>query len=48
MSIVILFFDGSLPLGYLLVGWLANLAGASVALLTCALLCLLMVGAGWV
>lgn len=46
-SVQILFFDGSLPLGYLLVGWLASLCGAPLTLLICALLCLAVVGAGW-
>jgi len=43
----VLFFDGSLPLGYLLMGWLAGLFGAPIAMLIGALLCLLVVGAGW-
>jgi MFS family permease len=47
MSVCVLFFDGSLPLGYLLVGWLASLCGPSTGLLICALLCLLVVGTGW-
>lgn len=47
MSVQVLFFDGSLPLGYLLMGWLAGLFGPSPALLIGALLCLLVVGAGW-
>jgi MFS family permease len=47
MSVCILFFDGSLPLGYLLVGWLSDRAGAPTALLLCAAVCLLIVGAGW-
>ncbi len=47
MSVAILFFDGSLPLGYLLMGWLAGRYGASIALLIGALLSLLVVGAGW-
>lgn len=47
MSVQVLFFDGSLPLGYLLMGWLSGLFGASLALLTGALLCLLVAGAGW-
>jgi MFS family permease len=46
-SVQILFFDGSLPLGYLLVGWLAGLCGAPLTLLISALLCLAVVGAGW-
>lgn len=47
MSVCILFFDGSVPLGYLLMGWLAGQHGPSVALLIGALLSLLVVGAGW-
>ncbi|MGH2494547.1 MAG: MFS transporter [Ktedonobacteraceae bacterium] len=48
MSVQVLFFDGSLPLGYLLMGWLAAFCGPSIALLTGALLSLLVAGAGWV
>lgn len=47
VSIYVLFFTGSLPLGSLLTGWLTGLCGASPGLLICALLCLLVVGAGW-
>ncbi len=47
MSVQVLFFDGSLPLGYLLMGWLSALCGPSIALLIGALLSLLVVGAGW-
>jgi MFS family permease len=47
MSVYVLFFDGSVPLGYLLAGWLSGLYGASIALLICALLSLLVTGAGW-
>jgi MFS family permease len=47
ISVYILFFTGSIPLGYLLVGWLSGLCGASIALLICALLTLLVTGAGW-
>jgi MFS family permease len=46
-SIQVLFFDGSLPLGYLLMGWLSGLCGAPIAVLTGALLSLLVAGAGW-
>lgn len=46
-SVQVLFFDGSLPLGYLLTGWLAGLYGVPATLLISALLCLLVVGAGW-
>jgi MFS family permease len=48
MSVQALFFDGSLPLGYLLMGWLSDLYGPSVALLLGALLCLLVAGIGWI
>ena len=47
MSILVLFFDGSLPLGYMLMGLLSALYGASTAMLIGALLSLLIVGAGW-
>ena len=47
ISVYILFFTGSIPLGYLLAGWLSGLCGASIALLICALLTLLVTGAGW-
>lgn len=48
MSVYILFFTGSLPLGNLLTGWLSGRYGASTALLICALLSLIVVGAGWI
>jgi hypothetical protein len=48
MSVQVLFFDGSLPLGYLLMGWLSSLYGAPIALLIGAFLSLMIVGAGWV
>jgi MFS family permease len=47
MSVLVLFFDGSLPLGYMLMGWLSTLYGASIAMLIGALLSLLIVGVGW-
>ncbi len=47
MSVQVLFFDGSLPLGYLLMGWLSGLCGAPGALFIGALLSLLVAGAGW-
>lgn len=47
MSVQVLFFDGSLPLGYLLMGWLSGLFGAPMAMLTGAVLSLVVVGAGW-
>lgn len=48
MSVQVLFFDGSLPLGYLLIGWLSGLFGPASALLIGAGLCLLVVGGGWI
>ena len=47
MSVQALFFDGSLPLGYLLMGWLSDLYGPAIALFIGALLCLLVAGIGW-
>jgi MFS family permease len=47
MSVCVLVFDGSVPPGYLLVGWLAGSAGVSAALLIGGALCLLVSGAGW-
>ena len=46
-SVQVVFFDGSLPLGYLLMGWLAGIYGAPIAMLIGALLSLLVVGVGW-
>jgi MFS family permease len=46
-SVQVLFFDGSLPLGYVLMGWLSGLYGAPIAILIGALLSLLVVGTGW-
>jgi MFS family permease len=48
MSVQVLFFDGSLPLGYLLMGWLSGLFGAPIALLIGAFLSLMVAGAGWI
>jgi MFS family permease len=48
MSVYILFFDGSLPLGYMLMGWLSAQFGPALALLTGAGLCLLVTGVGLV
>jgi predicted MFS family arabinose efflux permease len=47
-SVQVLFLDGSLPLGYLLMGWLSGLCGPPLALLIGALLSLLVAGAGWI
>lgn len=47
MSVCILFFDGSVPLGYTLTGWLSDTWGVSIALLICALLTLIVVAGGW-
>lgn len=46
-GVQVLFFDGSVPPGYLLLGWLSDLYGPSLALFIGALLSLLVVGAGW-
>ncbi|GER91879.1 hypothetical protein KDW_60410 [Dictyobacter vulcani] len=46
-SVQVLFFDGSLPLGYLLMGWLSATFGAPHAMLTGALLSLLIAAAAW-
>ncbi|MFL5654332.1 MAG: MFS transporter, partial [Ktedonobacteraceae bacterium] len=48
MSVTLLFFDGSVPLGYMLMGWLSGLYGAPIALLIGALLSLMVAGAGWI
>jgi MFS family permease len=48
MSVQALFYDGSLPLGYLLMGWLSDLYGPAIALFIGALLCLLVAGSGWI
>jgi MFS family permease len=47
MSVQVVFFDGSVPPGYLLIGWLSSLYGAPIAVLVGALLSLLVAGAGW-
>ena len=46
-SVYVLSFTGSIPPGYLLSGWLSSLYGASIALLICAILCLLTTVIGW-
>lgn len=46
-GVQILLFDGSLPPGYVLVGWLSGRYGAGPTLLICALLCLAVTGAAW-
>lgn len=48
MSVYMLCFAGSVPLGNLLVGWLAGLVGASIGLFICAMLSLAIAGAAWV
>ncbi|GCF07692.1 MFS transporter [Dictyobacter arantiisoli] len=48
ISVCIVSFDGSLPLGYLLLGWLSEHYGPSLALFIGALLTLLIVGIGWI
>jgi MFS family permease len=47
MSVYILFFDGTLPPGYILTGWLTSTYGPSATLILCASICLLITGAGW-
>jgi hypothetical protein len=47
MSVATLFFDGSLPLGYMLVGWLTSRFGAPGALLIGAVLSLLVAAGAW-
>jgi MFS family permease len=47
MSVYMVFFAGSVPLGNLLVGWLSGLYGASIALFICAMLSLIVAVAGW-
>ena len=47
MSVYMLFFAGSVPLGNLLVGWLSGLVGASIGLFICAILSLVVAGAAW-
>jgi len=47
ISVYILSFTGSIPLGYVLAGWLTGLMGVSRGLLLCLMLCLLVTGAGW-
>lgn len=46
-SVYILSFTGSIPLGYILAGWLSALVGVSHGLLICTLLCLIVTGVGW-
>jgi hypothetical protein len=47
MSVATLFFDGSLPLGYILMGWLTGRFGAPGALLIGAVLSLLVAAGAW-
>ncbi|HJT55185.1 MAG TPA: MFS transporter [Ktedonobacteraceae bacterium] len=47
-SVYILFFTGSIPMGYLLAGWLSGFFGVAIGLLICTFLSLLVIGAGWV
>lgn len=47
MSVQVVLFDGSVPLGYMLLGWLSAALGVSRALLVGAALCLLVAGVGW-
>lgn len=48
MSVYMVFFAGSIPLGNLLVGSLSGLVGASIALLICAMLSLAVAVIGWI
>jgi MFS family permease len=48
MSVYIVFFTGSIPLGSLLAGWLSSVFGVSTGLLICMLVSLLVTGAGWI
>lgn len=47
MSVYMLFFAGSVPLGNLLVGWLSGLVGASIGLFICAMLSLAVAVMAW-
>lgn len=47
MSVYMVFFAGSVPLGNVLVGWLSGLYGASIALFICAMLSLVVAGIAW-
>jgi MFS family permease len=47
VSVYILFFDGTLPPGYVLTGWLTAKYGPSATLVLCASICLLITGVGW-
>ena len=47
MSVSVLFIDGTVPLGYLLMGWLASRLSAPAAVVVGAALTLVVVGAGW-
>jgi predicted MFS family arabinose efflux permease len=47
MSVSVLFIDGTVPLGYMLMGLLSSRFGAPAALLVGAALTLVVVGVGW-
>jgi MFS family permease len=47
MSVSVLFIDGTVPLGYMLMGLLSSRFGAPAALLVGAVLTLMVVGVGW-
>jgi hypothetical protein len=47
VSVYILFFDGTLPPGYILTGWLTATYGPSATLILCGSICLLITGVGW-
>jgi MFS family permease len=46
-SVLIFSFSGSVVPGYLLAGWLSAAFGAPMGLVICMVICLLIVGAGW-
>jgi MFS family permease len=46
-GVYIVCFTGSIPVGYLLAGWLSAAIGSAPGLLICDALCLLAVAAGW-
>src|SRR5262249_48959722 len=47
MSVSVLFIDGTVPLGYMFMGWLSSRFSAPAAVLVGAALTLVVVGAGW-
>jgi MFS family permease len=47
VSVYVFFFTGSIPVGYLLAGWLSARLGPSLGLLLCALICVTIAASGW-